>query len=134
MKALAVSAGIALVAVFVALAAPQPQPFLIKWQDTNSIPLLSSYMETTNNYYLIVGSHNLSTPVDSWPVVNVATNWTFQTNSGGIFYCYTNWTSPATWYFAVVAANFWGTSSPPSNVAQTGPVSTPPANVSISRQ
>lgn len=113
-------------------AAPPPVNVKLAWQDTNIVTALSQYVPTTNNCYILIGTNNLSAPISTWPTLAVFTSWTLGTNNG-IWYTNSVNVAPDNWFFSIIASNFWGLAAVPSNVAQTGPVSTPPVNFNLSR-
>lgn len=115
------------------VAAPVPVTILLSWQDTNAIPVLPQYVPGSNDCYILVGTNNITTATpDQWPVLTVFTNWTVGTNNG-VWYTNSVQVPPGTWFFSLITSNFWGEAAVPSNVAQTGPASTPTLNLKLSR-
>lgn len=113
-------------------AAPTLVTLTLAWNDTNNIPVLTSYVPTTNDCYVLIGTNNAAAPISTWPVLAVYTNWTLTTNGGKIFYNSQVSVPKDNWFFAIVTSNFWDQATP-SNVAQTGPASTPAVGLNLSR-
>jgi len=110
------------------LAAPKPpQPLQISWQDTNGVPGLTNYIYQTNSAYILMGTTDLSIPITNWPTVAVFTSWTL---GPALWMTNTIQAIPDKWFFTMVVTNFWGKGDP-SDVAQTGPGSTPPGKLNI---
>jgi hypothetical protein len=126
-------ASVILLSAVASIAAPPLVPIKLAWRDTNNVPVLSQYSPTTNNCYLLVGTNDLTAPISTWPVISVFTSWTLGTNAGLIWYTNSVTVAPDNWFFSIIASNFWGQVAIPSNVAQTGPVSTPPVSLNLSR-